>query len=93
ARASVMSSMTLPKAGRTVADVACPDLIGSVNSQSSQSIRINLVPHARLTRSRLWIDGLNPHFPHQPLDALPIHSLALMLQLDAQSPTPVEGPL
>ena len=78
---------------RNEADVACPDLIGSFNIQSSQPVRINLVSLARLTRSGLWIDGPEPHFPHQALDALPIHSVASMLKLDAQPPTPVERPL
>ena len=51
-------------------DVGAPDLIGTVDHEPVQKIRINPVRRMRITGSRRLIDGLQAHQPHQTANAM-----------------------
>ena len=91
-RASVMSSMPPPKAGRTITDITRPHLVGTFNTQAPQKVGINLMPLSWLTGSRLRVNGPEPHLSHQALDALTIHLLPPLLKLSTQATAAIEPP-
>ena len=84
-----MSFMKLPKAGRTISDVARPELIRPRDAQISQPIGIDLVPPPGLTVAWLPIGGTEPHLLHQVLHTLPIHSISLILKHITQAPSAI----
>ena len=55
-----------------IGDVNRPDLIGACNLQSAQQVRINRVFRRTFAGILARINGLNPHFPHMPIDGFVI---------------------
>jgi len=60
---------------RDVGHIGTPDLIGRVDSQPSQQIRINLVLRMRFRRVRFLVNGRQAHQPHQSTDPLATDSV------------------
>ncbi len=59
-----------PTLNRDVGDVGAPDLIGSVDHQIPEQIRVNPVSWVGVTGSRRLIDRLQSHQPHQASNAM-----------------------
>ncbi len=64
-----------------VGDVGAPDLIWPLYPQSTQQMGVGLVPLCRSAGIGFLIDRHQAHQPHQPPDALVIHSMATVLQV------------
>jgi len=73
-----------------VGDVAAPHLIGPGDRNAPEQVGIDLVLRARPTGVRTRSDRDQPHPAHQPLDALTVHLMAPVVQLDHHAPGPVE---
>ena len=65
---------------RDVGDIRGPDLVRPCDREPPQQIRVDGVVRRRRARCGLWRRALQPHQPHQALDALPIDHGALGLQ-------------
>ena len=57
---------------RHVGQVGTPDLVGPVDRQSPQSIRVDRMPRVRSAGVRLAVQGFDSHDPHQPLHPLAV---------------------
>lgn len=79
--------MPKPGAGRTVSDVAAPDLIGAVNDHIPQQVGTNPFLGMGGTQSTLGPDRPDAHLAHQPLDRFAAHPVALATQMTGHSTT------
>ncbi len=68
---------------RDIADICCPNLIGAVDFQPFEQVRINLMPVTRNAGSGTRIHRLNAHSAHQALNPLAVYPMALAFQVDA----------
>jgi len=66
------------KAGRTIGDIARPNLVGLINAQAPQKIRIDLMPRVGLRGLGARVYGLNAHQLHQALYPFAILQLSLI---------------
>ena len=75
---------------RAVCNISRPDLVGPLDAQVPQQVRINFVPLARLTRSPPRIQCRQVHLPHQSLNTLSVDRVAAIFQFVAQAPAAVK---
>jgi len=61
-------------------------MIGRVDSQPAQQIRISLVLRMRFRRVRFLVNGRQAHQPHQSTDPLATDSVALTTQMPRHLP-------
>ena len=71
---------------RDVGDVHRPHLVGPLDRQPAQQVRIDLVAGRRLRRVRPAVERLDPHAPHQRRDVPAADRDALATQQVAQHP-------
>lgn len=76
---------------RNVGDVHCPRLVGPLDLQSAQQVRVDLVTRCRLARVRATIDRLDPHALHQRRDVAATGVYALPPQQRSQHTRSREG--
>jgi hypothetical protein len=75
---------------RQMGDVGAPDPVRPIGPQATPKIRVSLVPLRWLDRVRLPGDRHQAHQPHQPPDALLVHRMAFVLQVQGHLSDPVE---
>ena len=71
---------------RNVGDVHGPDLVGSINRQPAQEIRVDLVPWRGLRGARFSVERLDPQALHQRRDMAAPDRDALLVQEIRTSP-------
>jgi len=69
---------------RNVGYIGSPNLILSIYTDVPQQVRINLA------QMGLRIDGLQAHFPHQPLNMLPVDRMFVSSQMSSHLPGTVK---
>ncbi len=75
---------------RNVGYIGSPNLILSIYADVPQQVRINLVLRMRLAQMGLRIDGLQAHFPHQPLNMLSVDRMFVPSQMSSHLPGTVK---
>jgi len=73
-----------------IGDVRRPDLIGAIDAQMSQQIRIDLVPLGWLAGIGFLVDRHQAHQPHETPDALLVHRMTVVPQMPGHLPDTVE---
>ncbi|MEY9491129.1 hypothetical protein ABIF33_000149 [Bradyrhizobium elkanii] len=76
---------------RNVGGVHCPRMVGPLDLQSAQQVRVDLVTRSRLARVRATIDRLDPHALHQRRDVAATGVYALPPQQRSQHTRSREG--
>ena len=62
-------------------DIGAPDLVGAVDGQAAQKVRIDLVLRMRFRGVRSLVDNRQPHQLHKAADSLTIDGMSLTTQV------------
>jgi len=88
--ASISHQIHESSGNRNVGYIGGPNLILSIYADVPQQVRINLVFRMWLAQMRLRIDGLQAHFPHQPLNMLSVYWVFIPSQMSSHLPGTVK---
>ena len=58
---------------RNVSNIGAPDVVGPLDRDAAQQVRVDLVTRRRTAQVRFGIVGFDAQNAHQPLDALAVH--------------------
>jgi hypothetical protein len=58
---------------RNVSNIGTPDVVGSLDRDTAQQVRVHFVTWRRTAQVRFGIVGFDAQNAHQPLDALAVH--------------------
>ena len=76
-----------------VGDIHGPDLIGTINLQPCQQIRVDFVAGMFLAAIGFLVDSFDPHLFHQGGDMLSANPLSIQSEKISQHPCPDKGEL
>lgn len=71
--------------------ITAPDLVGPVDIQVTEQIRINFVRPVGMARFFSWRYCLKPHLLHQPLNPFAVYFIALSIYIIAHLPGTPKG--
>ena len=75
-------------AHRDVSNIGTPDVVGALDRDAAQQVRIHFVTRRRAAQVRFGIQGFDTQDAHQPLDAFAVH-----FQFDGHFAAAVKRPL
>ncbi len=73
-----------------VRDIRPPDLIGSRDGQPSEQVGVPPMLRRSHAQPRLWVDGFQPHPPHEPPHSFPIDGCSDGVEPDRHPAHPIE---
>jgi hypothetical protein len=62
-----------PATHRKVSNIGAPDVVGPLDRDAAQQVRIHFVTRRRTAQVRFGIQGFDTQNAHQPLDTLSVH--------------------